>query len=78
DEVLLAQSINSEIRFTGDMMYDDYLAAARGLNSDVGFRKYMGKRFGESSRIVDYSEIGKGHLITDLNVKSITDSYITI
>ncbi len=78
DEILLAKSINGDVRFKVDSGLKTYVGLAQSLEPDAGLEKYIQKRCGEAQRIVDYSELGKSHLTTDKRATEIIESYITI
>jgi hypothetical protein len=46
------------------------------LETDFGLRKYYEYREDEAERIVIYSENGKKHLVTNININDIMKTYI--
>lgn len=77
DEILLAKGIDPNLAFPGAREFlDQYANHGRKLTPDAGLEKYMGKRYGEADRIVRYSESGKDHLTTTLDIDRIVASYL--
>jgi hypothetical protein len=76
DEILLAKELEPRLGFDPrDEDYEAYIDAARALRACPGHQSYLARRLGEAQRIAAYSEAGSGHLVTDLPIKEILDSY---
>lgn len=79
DEILLAKSINENISFSYDSAdIEFYLQNAGTAKADAGFTKYLHKRYAEASRVVEYSEIGKNHVMTNITLPEIINSYLVV
>lgn len=77
DEMFLAKELDERLGFALEPeAYTSYTQSLREMVPTPGHRTYLARRHGEARRLVAYSEIGKGHLVTDVPTKEILNSYL--